>query len=345
VCIAPQETADGVLAVLAGIPLDQAAARIRMEPADLADAVEAYRAAGYAAIAAQARTRAWYQVRVQFGDRDAAERTAATRLGPDLRRAEESGVVAAWWFIRKAPCWRLRLRPGPAVAGMAGMKAEVDRVLDGLAAAGLVERWREGVYEPETAAFGGPEGMRAAHGLFHADSRGVLDYLGRPAAPPEGTLGRRELSMLLCCALLRGAGQDWYEQGDVWHRVARMRPLPTGTPAHRLREMTDGLRRLTTADARPTGSLFGADGPLAFAGLWASAFDQAGRVLAAAGREGTLERGVRDVLAHHVIFHWNRLGLAARTQGILARAARDTVMNPPDDRPGGVPGARPEEGR
>jgi thiopeptide-type bacteriocin biosynthesis protein len=320
---------DGVVAVLAGAPLEEAAARTGMEPADLADAVEVYRLAGYRALEARAAAHDWYQVRIQFPAWDDAEHTMATHLGPALQRAEDTGVVAAWWFIRKAPCWRLRLKPGPTVT-VADMTATVSLALDGLAAAGLVERWWESVYEPETIAFGGPEGMRAAHSLFHADSRGILDYLRRPpVAPPDLTLGRRELSMVLCSTLLRGAGQDWYEQGDIWHRTARMRPLPPGMPTDRLHDMTGSIRRLMTTDAPPTGTLFGSNGPLAFAAPWAAAFDKAGRVLGSAAADGKLERGVRDVLAHHVIFHWNRLGLTTKTQSILARAARDTVMNPP----------------
>ncbi|MGH4016748.1 MAG: thiopeptide-type bacteriocin biosynthesis protein [Pseudonocardiaceae bacterium] len=338
--IAPHETAQGVLDVLAGVPLDQAAARIRMEPADLADAVEVYRTAGYAALEAQAADRGWYQVRVQFTDWDAAEHTAATRLGPHLQQIQDTGVVAVWWFIRKAPCWRLRLRRDPTTA-FDDMKAAVSSVLDSHMTAGLIERWWETVYEPETSAFGGPRGMDIAHDLFHADSRSILEYLRPgPAAPSELTVGRRELSVLLCSALFRGAAQEWYEQGDVWHRVTQMRPLPPDAPTDRLREMTDGLRRLMTADARPTGGLFGSNGPLAIAAPWAAAFDEAGRALGAAAHDGTLERGVRNILAHHVIFHWNRLGLAARTQSILARAARDTVMNPPHSLPGARPARR-----
>ncbi|MGH3865777.1 MAG: thiopeptide-type bacteriocin biosynthesis protein [Pseudonocardiaceae bacterium] len=126
----------------------------------------------------------------------------------------------------------------------------------------------------------------------------------------------------MCSALLRGAGQDVYEQGDVWHRVAQLRPLPPEVPTEQLQKMTNGLRLLMTADLHPTGALFGPDGPLAHAASWMTAFDVAGRALGTAAADGTLERGVRDTLAHHVIFHWNRLGLADRTQAILAQAAR-----------------------
>lgn len=334
----PHDTASSVLAVLAGIPLGQAAARIGMEPADLADAVEVYRAAGYAALEAQSADRGWYQARVQFTGWDTAEHIAATDLVPHLTQMQDQGLVAAWWFIRKTPCWRFRVRSGPTA--FTEMKAVVGCALDRLRAAGLIEQWRESIYEPESVAFGGPEGMDIAHALFHADSRSILDYVLRspPAAPGELPAGRRELSVLLCTALLRGAGQDGHEQGDVWHRVAQLRPLPPGTPARRLPEMAGAVWRLMAADTRPAGALFGAGGPLAFAAPWAAAFDLAGRALGDGARDGTLDRGVRDILAHHVIFHWNRLGLADRTQSILSRAAHATLMDQPDTLHGTGPG-------
>lgn len=330
--IAPQELAEGVVAVLAGLPLDQAAARLRMQAQDLADAVEVYRAAGYAALQAQAN-HSWYQVYLQFTHWEIAEHIAATDLAPRLQRLEDAEVVAAWWFIRKAPCWRLRLLPGPAQSS-ADTKASINTVLDGLVEMCLVERWWQTIYEPESAAFAGPAAMDVAHALFHADSRYILHHALRPTPVNEAALGRRELSILLCSALLRGAGQDFYEQGDVWHRVAQLRPLPPEVPIERLPEMTNVLRLLMTANLHPTGVLFGPDGPLAYAAGWMTAFDVAGRALGTAAADGTLQRGIRDTLAHHVIFHWNRLGLPDRTQSILAWAAREAVLEGPNSSPG-----------
>jgi thiopeptide-type bacteriocin biosynthesis protein len=126
--------------------------------------------------------------------------------------------------------------------------------------------------------------------------------------------------------LFRAAGQDWYEQGDIWHRVAQMRPLPTDIPTVRLPEMAEDLRRLLTVD---THQLLAPEGPLDFAAPWAAGFADAGRDLADTAQRGVLLRGIRDILAHQVIFHWNRLGLSATTQAILTRAARDAVMTPP----------------
>ncbi|GAA4101148.1 thiopeptide-type bacteriocin biosynthesis protein [Actinomadura miaoliensis] len=324
--ITPGQIVDSVLAVLAGASLEEAADRIGMQPVDLADAVEVYQAAGHAALQSQLASRAWYQTRIQFARWDSAEHIAATHLASGLDELQEAQLATAWWFIRKAPCWRLRVLPAPA--SRTDMKASVGTILDKLLAEGLIEQWWETIYEPESAAFGGPAAMELAHALFHADSRGILDYALRPTTASGSTIGRRELSILLCSALLRGAKLDWFEQGDVWHRVAQLRPLPREAPTWRLPELATGLRSLMGADTRPTGPLFAPDKPLAFAASWIATFDLAGRALGEAATSGSLTRGLRDILAHHVIFHWNRLGLSVRTQSILARAARDTVLNP-----------------
>ena len=68
--ISPEPAADAVLAVLAGTPLHMAAARAYMDPADLADAVTLYQAAGRTALDTQAHAtgRCWHQVSIEFPD-------------------------------------------------------------------------------------------------------------------------------------------------------------------------------------------------------------------------------------------------------------------------------------
>jgi thiopeptide-type bacteriocin biosynthesis protein len=324
---APQRTEKAVLAVLAGAPFHQAAAHVPIEPAELAAAIELYQAAGRAALQAQIGRRGWKQVHIEPADWTTAEHTVATHLGPQLTQAETTGIITTWWFIRKAPCWRLRWRLGTATIP-AQMQSFIHHALDTMLAHGLITRWRETIYEPETFAFGGPEAMNTAHRLFHADSSGIIDYLNRhhPAAPPERTIGRRELSVLLCSVLLRAAAQDWHEQADIWNRVEHQRPIPPGMPMNRLRDITPNLRQLITVDAGPASKLLAHGGPLAFTSDWAAAFEDAGKELGGMARDGTLGRGVRDVLAHHVIFHWNRMGLSSRTQSILAKAARAAIL-------------------
>jgi thiopeptide-type bacteriocin biosynthesis protein len=253
----------------------------------------------------------WHQVNITFPDWDHAELTAATRIAPQL---DADGLAATWWFIRKHPCWRVRYQSGP------GDQARIEQRLGELAAAGHITGWTRVVYEPEVCAFGGPEAMAVAHRLFHADSHGILTCL---RDQPEGR-HRREISLMLCSVMMRAARQDFFEQGDVWARVADYRKPPPGSNPDRPGPL-DHVRRLITADAESQMS----DGaPLAHCAQRAAAYATAGRELAGLTAAGLLHRGLRDVLAHHVIFAWNRLGLPYATQSVLAGTAKTAVFGP-----------------
>ncbi|WP_285746473.1 thiopeptide-type bacteriocin biosynthesis protein [Lentzea sp. NBRC 105346] len=312
-----------VLRVLGGTSLDEAAAAAHVDPTDLAEAVDVYRRAGRNALERQAAS-GWWQIYVEFNDWKVAEQTIADNILPLLHRAEAGGLVTRWWFMRKHPCWRLRIHPGPDGPAT---RNHLAAALDGLVAAdSRIARWWPGIYEAETAAFGGWAGMEVAHELFYEDSRAVLCLARKDGV----ALGRRELSLLLCNVLMRAAGLEWYEQGDVWHRVGQERPLPGDVPTAKLTAMASDLKQLTLANTASDGPLLRADGPLASSADWANAFREAGRTLGSASRAGTLQRGLREVLSYLVIFHWNRLGLPTRTQSVLAWATRTAILGLPE---------------
>lgn len=313
-------TERAVLRVLNGTTPRDAATSESLDPADVTDAVEVYRLAGRQAL--EQHTSGWGQFYIQFTDWNTAEQAVTEHLAPLLHRAEQDGVVRGWWFMRKHPCWRLRIQPGPAARTM---KPSLRAAFDDLAARGRITRWWPGVYEAETAAFGGERAMAEAHQLFCDDSRAIVRLISDRGVG----LGRRELSLLLCGTLMRGAGLEWYEQGDVWHRVALERHLPADVTPSELTAMAADLTSLMLADVTPDGPLLRADGPLAAVADWADAFRRTGRNLGAAARSGTLQRGLREILSYLVIFHWNRLGLPARTQSILAHAARAAILDLP----------------
>ena len=309
----PAELAAAVLAVLAGTDPDAVAARHALDSTDLHDAVRTYQAAGLAALE-RAAENTWYQVRVQFSDWSHAETAGATLLGPALDQLRAEGAVAGWWFLRKHPCWRLRLLNADIPA--------VDHVLDDLTGAGAIGRWWPTVYEPETAAFGGPTGMDTVHDLFCADSAGVLHYL-RQDTPG---LGRRELSLLLLNGMMRAAGLDTFERGDVFDRVAQLRPAPADTNTARTSKLVHDVRVLLSIPDLADSELFVPGGPVAHTERWLAGFCAAGERLGDDARDGRLARGLRAILTHVVIFHWNRLGLSATSQGILAPAAAAAML-------------------
>lgn len=246
------------------------------------------------------------QLNLWFPDWCEAERTAYSRLGPALVGAQQGGMVSQWWFVRKGACWRIRLQiPSDQVVQA---RTRIEAVLDSWVREGALLRWAWAVYEPEVHPFGGPEGMNLAHQLFQADSHHLLmhlhDHDGRH---------RALLAVLRACALLRGAGQDWYEHGDVFARVAAHRPVDR-PPA---RTDVDQLSRLLRAAL-----------PHPFMDRrWSGAFHTAGAHLEELAHGGRLTRGLRAVLAHHLLFAWNRAGVGAIEQGLMARAAASAVFH------------------
>lgn len=307
---APQIAAH-VEAVLTGTPLEQAAADIRIDPADLAEAVETYRAAGQAALQPN-QERAWFQARIAPRDWATAEAVFAAEIAPRLDQLHHGQV--AWWYLRKHPHWRLRIRTTD--------HEQPEALLDGLAAAGVIDAWWPGTYEPETTAFGGPTAMTIVHDLFCADSRGVLAY----ARHPQPQLGRRELSLLLLSALHQHAGLDPFEAADVFARVTHLRPAPPEAASERVDALAMTMRPLLVITIDPDMPLFAASGPAAHAAAWLHGFVHAGQRLRAEDTAGRLDRGARAVIAQIVIFHWNRLGLSAQAQGILAHAAQAALL-------------------
>jgi thiopeptide-type bacteriocin biosynthesis protein len=262
---------------------------------------------------------AWQQLNLTFAGRQAAEHAAAGQLGPALTDAETTGLISSWFFIRK-PWWRVRYLPASAATATAA-GTFVTRTAQALVDAGHAVRWTPGIYEPETCAFGGPEAMTAAHTLFHADSRHILTYLAGTEADQ-----RRELTLLLCASLMRAAGQDRYEQGDIWAKVCDLRAvMPAATAPSGQREgFTAAVRRLISVDTSPHTEVRSTS--LAFADDWLTAFERAGQALQGLTEAGHLTRGIRAICAHHVIFHWNRAGIPGGVQADLARAARQAIF-------------------
>ncbi|MET8327082.1 thiopeptide-type bacteriocin biosynthesis protein [Streptomyces sp. NPDC005181] len=304
-----------VLAVLTGLPIADVAHQYRMDTVALSDAVKIYDQAGREALARRSTTN-WWQAYLHFADWANADATFTTYVLPVLRGAEAAGAIDGWWYTRKRPCWRLRLRP------MTGAKLAVGDHLDRLVADGHLQRWWPGIYEPETTAFGGAAGMTAAHALFITDSREAQQLRQRG----DLAVGPRELSVLLCTLMMRAAGLEWYEQGDVWHRVIteEHRSAITDVAADSLDARAQEIRPLLIADSN---ALLRPGGPLEPVAEWAASFRDAGQKLGHAVQDGTLDRGLRQVLSYHVIFHWNRLGLSMRGQSVLAWAARAAILH------------------
>lgn len=259
----------------------------------------------------------WHQHNVVFADRESAKHAITERLGPALFEAEEAGQATGWWFMNKQP-WPLRYRasePSPLV----------ERTLSDLVDDGTVRSWLPGIYEPETVAFGGLDAMEAAHELFHADCYHLLTY-----RPGPGHLGRRETAVLLASAMMRAAGLDWFEQGDVWAKYAALRPAAGPISPEMTDTLAPAMRKLMTASIP---ALCRARGPLDGHTQWVAAFERTGTALADLVANGGLTRGLRAVLAHHILFHANRGGLSPEDQHALSHIAKEVVMGSSENTP------------
>ncbi len=247
----------------------------------------------------------WQQINITWlGDtRQRQEHHAVAHLSQVLPAAETDGLITSWWFIRKGP-WRIRYQPAkePDNPGLAS------RMI------GCGVSWTADIYEPETHAFGGTEAMASAHALFHHDSRHLLTYLRQDPAD------RRERSLVLCTGLMRAAALDLNEQGDVWARVLDYRAQHINRPlvseARAWDDFTASARLLLTGIPRAAGE-------------WHAAFENAGTDLRRLRETGELTCGLRAVIALHVIFHWNRIGLPASTQATLAQASKEAIFGKP----------------
>jgi thiopeptide-type bacteriocin biosynthesis protein len=244
----------------------------------------------------------WKQVTIAYPglDRQLREQQAIAHLTRVMPAAEADRLITSWWFIRKGR-WRIRYLLAGDIAG---------DPLHPLLTSGVT--WNSDVYEPELHAFGGPESMNTAHALFHRDSSHLATFLH------EDRSARRERSLILCTALMRAAGLDLHEQGDVWAQIAAQRSPLAGAPppAQAWESFIGNVRCLLTGNARTDQ----------IGGGWLTAFEETGRALRALRETGRLTRGIRAIIALHVIFHWNRLGLPGSAQALLARAASQALL-------------------
>ncbi|MER6563893.1 thiopeptide-type bacteriocin biosynthesis protein [Streptomyces sp. NPDC001027] len=231
------------------------------------------------------------------------------------------GKLSAWWYIRKHPCWRLRLRPGPD-GSLEATGAQMAQALDAAVSFGGIKEWQASLYEPETIAFGGLEGMTITEQIFHVDSVGVLAYDQIATDGSSPLLDAKTTSLCVLTLLMRAAGLEWGEQADVWGQVEARRVLPPDIAPDKVSSMVDTMRALTSFDPAPAL----AGGPLAPLADWIAGMERGGASLKAASEGNRLDLGLRAILARHVIFHWNRMGFSTRQQAIWSRAAREAIL-------------------
>jgi thiopeptide-type bacteriocin biosynthesis protein len=278
---------------------------------------EAFVAGGLAAVAAGAEHR-W----VQAGLAASAGCEPAVLAGLDDLSAAllADPAVTNFFFMRKPPGFRLRFETTPdrraglesgLYARLAGMRPQVELVVPG-------------VYEPAEHLFGGPASMPFVHRVFTLDSRAWLAFSRRAAGTPAWVF-----SLALMRHLLDGLAIAGSQDVQVWERIGRQasRTLPPGMAGEKTEAATEAIQALWSDPAQLRASLSGPAAILA---------DEWGPRLGAACREwrdgyfGTRRAviGPREGMAFVTLFHWNRGGLSAAVQSVLAAALADRGGRP-----------------
>lgn len=167
-----------------------------------------------------------------------------------------------------------------------------------------------GVYEPEAGLFGGEEAMQVTHRMFETDSDLALTLHHRASGE------RHLISHLWLELMLRSIHLDAFERWDVWRKVRSVRPgyhEKWEAAMGRMRRVMEHV--LTTPDQALKEQLLSylPEGQTHLQTLsnWAERMMQL-------NQQGLLERGLREIAAVCVIFHWNRMMFGPAEQPFLA---------------------------
>jgi thiopeptide-type bacteriocin biosynthesis protein len=302
----------------------------------------------------------WLSVHVFLADPVQSERYLRERLEPVIARWRAAGMLERWFFIRYwegGPHLRIRLR-GPIATDEAQAIATLGEGIASFCSAEPPTReayyaahsfdgrpvdvdslpwFAEGTvaridYAPETARYGGADGIDANEALFDLSSRIALNVCQVTTGNRTGRLSSvfslMATALLACGEDLAGVGRYFQRYGTLW--AARGAGLPTPAPSA---EQLAMLRRLEVqaADGWPGRSVHAA---------WAAGVRGLATHLRQLHADGRLvapvtgevandaeagERAVLDIVGSQVHMLNNRLGVPPAGEyflaGAVARAA------------------------
>lgn len=213
--------------------------------------------------------------------------------------------ASRWWFLRREDRWHIHLDGAD--------RTRAGQVLDELVRSGILRRWEH-------------DGSCSPHDqllleLHRADSEGVVGYL-RERRP---VLAERHVAGILAGVMCRATGLGDLEAADVLDLLACRGAALDESSQLRACGLADflGLLLHTPADE--------VLGPDAYAVRWVTELTE---LTVAAARLGparpTSSRSARrdrlyDLLGQAMTAQWNRLGLSAADQAVLAVATRDAL--------------------
>lgn len=197
------------------------------------------------------------------------------------------------------------------------VEKRIGHVLTNMQQDGAVLTAQRVIYEPEVYLFGGSKSIDLIHELFQLESSALLS-LG---------MGNRKTNDLFSAlwseAMLRVAGLDAFERWDVWCKVSELRRPAKDLPRNACSNLREKFAWLARAHSDEIISILRQRFPNLSSTV--DTLARWGEVLQEANRIGRLERGLRDILATCLIFHWNRCMYGPTEQSLLAKLHVDAA--------------------
>lgn len=276
----------------------------------LTSARDRFVAAGLAALTAPA---GWVQRGVDQPAEPGHRRALYREVAALVRDRLADGTARNAFFLHKPPGLRLRLQRGDD-----RLDALVDDAVTRWQDTGLVGTVEHGAYEPESALFGGARSMEFVHALFTVDSLVWLDLHGADRGADAVPAWLVSLGALR--GVLAGLEVTGWEDLGVWEHVRdaagrRLDDEDRGALAEHAAAVRDVWARrdlvpLLLDDAAGTALAVHEPALVEGAQRWlAGYFTRPGVTL-----------GPRAAAAMYVVFHWNRGGLTATEQALVAEA-------------------------
>ena len=250
---------------------------------------------------------------IQFG-LERPTKAVYAELAATVRTLLADHDIVDFFFMHKEPGLRVRFAVQPGKTDSVQKKIRV--TLDRWQVAGLIGSASPGIYEPESALFGGPISMEYVHQLFTRDSLIWLDYHAGIYDVPSWAL-----SLIMLRAVFDGLHIVGWEDRGVWGRVRDIghrklaQTSDQESPAQAMEQLRNWWSSVHTATAQlpePVQQLVASykdDVQLLTQRWWSDYF-----------KTDKATVGPREAASYYVIFHWNRAALKLGRQILFTEA-------------------------
>lgn len=269
----------------------------------------------------------WLQISVAVRDSRVFDRKVMASLHGFATAALDDGSISNFFFMHKPPGLRIRFETDDRTM----IRESAAPFLNALARLPAVSGVSESHYEPETQLFGGHCAMDHVHRLFTIDA--LMWSAIHAQRRTLDTFERWQLSFVWLRTLFEALGITGWEDLGVWAYLVTCagRALPGRAPDPELAAQICAAWDIGTETA---ASALAARPDLArhlpILGVLAVAADQWRRGCFDVARSSI---GPRQAAAYVTIFHWNRAGLPAFQQNLIAttlacrRAMSDAALD------------------